>query len=149
MASSFISFDNQIGFWINDSLFEITCAYIKNALEEYDKDELWLKEMKGLIYENSIGLYPSYMHLGLSEFMTSSERKIIFLEILELTEQHLRKKGEEISVDELNSFIVDQSLQSKWTEPLEARLILRAIEFVQLLIQGRLNILVSDPVDYW
>jgi hypothetical protein len=150
MASSFVSFDNIIGFWVSDSLLEITCSYIVKIIDEKsDEKPEWLLNMQNLLKENSEGLYPSYMHLGLSDYLNTEERKKYFLEILQLVRRALQKKGDRIEPEELNSFVVNEELQGLWSQPLETSLILKLINFLELLIAGDLKIKVDDPVDYW
>lgn len=150
MASSFVSYrNNNVGFWISDSLLEVVCTYIVKVIKTEKNNSEWLSEMSVLLKKNSEGHYPSHMHLGLSEYLADDIKKDKFLEILDSVENLLKGKGDYIEVDELNSFIVNEDLQSRWNAPLEAFLLLRTVTFLKDLIAERMTTKVGDPVDYW
>jgi hypothetical protein len=150
MASNFVSYrDNNVGFWISDSLLEVVCSYIIKVIESEKNNPEWLSEMSVLLKKNSEGHYPSHMHLRLSDYLVDDIRKNKFLGILDSVENLLKEKGDYIKVDELNGFIVNEDLQSKWNAPLETFLLLRTVTFLKDLVGETMTTKIGDPIDYW
>jgi hypothetical protein len=91
MASSFIRYKDN-GFWIKDPIMEITLSYICKVFEPRKNVDSWTGPFYTLLYTNSLGHFPSYMHLDLDEYLITQERKNFFLNILNETEDYLKGK---------------------------------------------------------
>jgi hypothetical protein len=149
MASSFITINDQNGFWVKDALFECLCSYLAQVIKtsELEKPE-WLISLSDIIKKNSLGLYPSYMHLELEDYLIDDERKALFVKFLDITKQALIAKGDFIDIEELNSFVVDKTLQPYWSHPLEISRLIKILDYIKMLIDGQITIKVDDPIDY-
>src|SRR5690349_2414623 len=128
MASSFIDFKSH-GFWINDSLLEISLSYILHSsraeLESAGMDEL-IKKME----LSSLGYFPGFISLHLDEHLTDDSRQHIFVNALQKSIDFLKVTFDNcIPIDDLNSFIEDEELQPRWARPLDLHRVIKVIDW--------------------
>lgn len=118
---------------------EVVCLYLSQVIEKMHIQENWLIEMNELIKLNSGGVFSNCMHLDLDVFLNSEDRIELFIEIIHKTKALFKSKGDRISVDELNSYIIDDYLQAKWIEPAELQMFIDILDLFEALIRGRLE----------
>lgn len=158
MARSFICFDNsdtseeQIGFWISDSLLQVACRFIIEAIDNNsDGRYQWLKDdMRNHVYNNSVGLFGGFMHLNLSEYLSNDEKKEQFVTIIHAA-KHLVADKDQLTVDELNAFRVNENVQGEWVKPLSTKSIIKVLNWIEMLILGDLKTTVNDRTEgeFW
>ncbi|OQP63238.1 hypothetical protein A3860_25450 [Niastella vici] len=154
MARSFVCFDdsdtseNQIGFWIYDSLLQIACRFIVERIDNNsDLSYHWLKgDIRNHIYNNSIGLFNGFMHLNLSEYLINDEKKEQFIAVIDSAKQLIANK-DYLSVEELNSLRIDKSLQGEWVSPLSTKSIIKIFDWIEMLIRGDLKTTLNDRTE--
>jgi hypothetical protein len=150
MASSFISF-KEYGFWINDSIMELTLHYINDILEQKTEQNSngWLSEFSEIIQKNSLGLFPAFMNLHLDVYLIDEDRIKTFFSILRKTKQLLFSKGGYIDTKELNLIEEEkESLGSVWLENFKTERVIKVVEYLELLILESLKIKSTDNIDY-
>ncbi len=154
MPSSFVTLDfdidKPIGFWVSDTLFEVVCAYIVLEIEELPQGiAAWVSEMKELIRFNSLGYFPSYMHLDFQKYLINQERTELFLKVIGKTKLRVERGHDTISGQELISLMKGNE-DSIWERTdIYKKTLMKAFSFLELLLAGQLKTRVGDRVDYW
>ena len=124
-----------------------TALFVKN-LGTQKRMPSWLKEIQKDYRYISWGHFPGCIDLSLDEYLVNEDRIFIYLKILEEIKKELIGRGELISKEELNSYTEDEA-QRVWGEDLETERIIKVLNFIKDLIDGRLIIKASDPIDYF
>ena len=149
MASSFIKYNNDKGFWIDDDIFEVFCHYLWETIENSNQEQNpWLKELSELVYNNSQGYYRNYMHLELKEHLTDQIKAGLFLNILDQLIQKLEEKGDVIQIEELNTIPKEPDPNSQWATPFEINRLVKIAKFLKLLVSGEITTTAADPITY-
>ena len=150
MATSFITMDEVHGFWIGDSLMQVVCWGLVNTIDNSKvPEEEWMKgEFREHIYNNSQGLFVGFMHLRLGEFLNSPSRKEAFKNCIERTKKFFFDKGEAIPIEELNDFQLIEETKAKWILPLEVTRVIKVLNYLEDMVDGKLTIKGSDKIDY-
>jgi len=148
MASSFISF-RENGFWINDNIMNITLHFLGETVNKIEEKPEWLKEFNEKIIYNSQGYQRSFMDFGMDDYLIDKDRiKLFTEEILIECMKNLLDKGNEISADELNSFIVNENIQSEWDKPIKVSRIINVLKWLKGLSIGVVRVKDSDYIYY-
>lgn len=151
MASSFISKDDVHGFWIYDDIFQVVCRYIELVIikffPEMTGDE-WIDNLLELLDKNAKGLFHSYMHLNLDEFITNDIKRDIFNSFLEEAKVYISKKGEFIPLTELTVFYKEGKIDYEWKTPIKAERLIKVLNYLQDVVNDKIKIKVGDKIDY-
>lgn len=134
MASSFITKNDEFGFWIDDSLFQVTCRILHDAIINiyYDATSRdWINRLMLLLDNNAKGLYHSYMHLDLDELIIDDDRKSQFNELCESAIANLSKSGDLMGLDRLTRWYEDGLIAFRWKTPLKTDYIFNALKKLQ------------------
>jgi len=135
MATTYIDYKEDKGFWIAEIYMELTYEYIKQALEQRI-DEIDFKEdlNKDLELFTS-GMFKGMLTLTWSTFLKSKhDNKMI--SILEDTKTLLQNKGEIITTGELNSYEVKkEEMASIWPKPLKTSEVIKIINILILMFK--------------
>jgi hypothetical protein len=151
MASSFITKNNLHGFWIDDSIMQVVCWGLVKAIDivPLNDHNYWLKkEQREIIYDNSQGIFIGFMNIHLDEFLINQERKNHFLEIIFETKNIFLKKGEYISIKELNDFQLIKVTSRKWLSSLETKRLVKILNFLEDVVNDKITFKVSDEINY-
>lgn len=149
MSSSFISVKGKdVGFWTRDGVMQIVCIYLLQAVGNSQKNS-WPVEFLELLDSNAQGLFPGWMHFDFHKHLNSDEKRQQFLQLIEEAKQILKLKGRFISEVEIDSYFTNKYLQNKWNGPVETSTFMRALDFLEALIQDKITTTSNDPIDYW
>ncbi|MFT3675208.1 MAG: hypothetical protein QM781_04850 [Chitinophagaceae bacterium] len=149
MASSFISF-NKRGFWVYDSLLECVTGLLYVSVRRHSKEKQWIQGFERLLKENSLGYYPSYMHLDLDEFIVNEERRDFFIFLINQAIEAIIESGVDLDM----SFMEKELLPEKhptpgnWQCKFQSYKLLKVFYYFELMIREKLAIEVSDKVFY-
>lgn len=137
MATSFIEY-NSNGFWSNDSFTEISVEYLGEIITKDKSIEKWLdtyyKEKLVLV---SKGYFPGFINIGFDTYLTSEEKVSKFISIIDEAITFVINKGTVITKEELNSFITNEKLQSKWSEDLSIIPIVETLKRFKMILQNQ------------
>jgi len=146
MASSFISY-KEYGFWIHDGLMEIVAGFIYVELSKEKNKPDWLIDMMGLLKRNSLGYYASGMKFKFEDFLATKEKMNFFLELLKQIQNTLLKNGAQTGLRELKNEIYGDE-RGYWNEEIETDRLIKIIDYIKELLDGKLMITVSAPINY-
>lgn len=132
---------------------QLTLAYIVQGIYHYENAPEWLLEMNKNLILDSVGHGGNgCINLRLDDVLTSQERRDIFLRLLGFVEEYLSAKGSTTETSELNEYAQDTVLHIydiQWGGEVQTSRILKVINFLRELVIGKLQLTVSDPVDYF
>lgn len=149
MASSFISFKEK-GFWIPDTLFECVTGVMYVTIKQRLKEEVWINEFGGLLKANTLGYYPSYMHLDLDSFIVDEERRSFFISLINQTAETISNSGVELNLDFLEEVLFPEKhcVENNWGFKVKAARLLKILYYLELMMFEKLEIKVSDKIFY-
>lgn len=135
MATSYIKYKDK-GFWVNDTFTELAVEYLISTIREQDVIDLWLQDyIKDKLFYISKGYFSSFINLGFEDYLKSESDVAYFITVIEQTIATLKRKGDFLSKDELNNFIIDVKLQSKFTTDFPSWTVIETLKrFKQLLL---------------
>jgi len=150
MGTSFISKDENHGFWIRDSLLQIICWAFYNVLNDPSIPlPDWMQtEYKDYLYDCSQGLFVGFTTLRLSEYLSDPENTRPYTELIQYARIYFFNKGEIIVEDEINEFQKNTETQRKWIAPFETKRALKILGYLEDVINDRITIKVGDKIDY-
>lgn len=135
MSTSFIEYHEK-GFWINDFIIELAIEYLVINLSS-TKIELWVDDY---IIEKLIpiskGYFPGYIHLGFEEYLHEADKLGFLIKEIDKTMDLVYGRGDFISTEELNSFVVNENLQVKSSRPFPIHPIIETLKRLKQLLQG-------------
>ena len=133
MATSFITKDDVHGFWIKDSLIQVICWGMVNVIDN-SADILpdWMDdEFRDYFFNTSQGLFVGFSNLSLDEYIVSKERAVQFTEIITKTKGFFLRKGDYISIDDLNDFQKVKETKRVWVLPLETARVIKILTYLE------------------
>ncbi|MBS0027188.1 hypothetical protein ACTJJ0_11665 [Chitinophaga sp. 22321] len=145
MASSFIDFKSK-GFWIKDNILNLTLGFLYSKMLECDLPP-WAIDFRNLIKENAAGHFYGFVDLQLDDFLTSDERRLFFIILLDKTTQDLNKAGPGLHSTELYKRVND-CLDLKGII-IEVDRLTKVIYYLNKLVKGEILTTESDPIDYF
>jgi hypothetical protein len=150
MSTTFISFDSENGFWINDALTQVVCWGLVNVIDYNNNSDIsWIRgEYREYLYNCSQGIFVGFTDLRLGDYLINDQRIASFKNLLKQTEDYFIAKGYSIPIDELNSFQLVKETKREWTSPLEVSRILKILEYLKNLVNRTLTIKAGDEIDY-
>ena len=146
MARSFITFGDN-GFYINDTFTELSLIYIIDIVERINLElPSWLMDMKKWWELTSSGATANMVDLRLDLYIVNEDRIALLSSFIYDAIEVLKKKGGDISVEEYNSYI-DPTLKRFRDSPFPTDKIIKSLEHISDLINGKINYRLSDAVE--
>ena len=140
MATTFIDYKKEKGFWIPEIYMELTYEYILQALNSIRSNLSIREEVKEDIKFNTTGLAKGMLTLTWQSFLKGKKQESEMIYILEETIKLLNAKEEFISVKELNSYEnKKEEVASSWPKPLRTSEIIKIVEALMLMLKNEWN----------
>lgn len=146
MGSSFIEIDMK-GFWVNDSITELSLFLLKKHLDNSD-----LLQSYPRFHEILVNNYNTYCSgckdLFLDEFIQNDDfRQKLVLAIKETLTILVEK--ETLTQSELDEIKVSMESGRGWKGPLNLKKVIRFLEYLKDLVENRKGWEAAEKVDYW
>jgi hypothetical protein len=149
MATSFITKDDTHGFWIPDSIMQVVCWGMMNAIDGHpDFPPLVRNEFRKHLFDCSQGYFVGFMYLGFDDYFKNEGDMDVFKDVLVDTENFFRSKGESISVEELNAFQLEEHTRSTWVKPLETKRLINILDYLKDLADDKITTKSGDEINY-
>lgn len=134
MATSFIKFNNK-GYWIADRFVSLLARYLCETYKKMFYKESWQGQMKDELLLIALGSSSGGKTLYLDKYLDTKEKITVYINWIEETKSQLRKKGEYIFDEEINSFDYFESFFVVWSGNLETRILIGLYdEIINILV---------------
>ena len=138
MATTFIDYKDDKGFWIAEIYMELTFEYINQALSN-TKDEIPFRD--DLLFEHeffSNGYSKGILTLLWNSFLQyDKDNEQIMIGLVEETKQLVASKGKHISTKELNSYEEKKESNVVWHKPLKTSEIIKILDALILMLKDQ------------
>jgi hypothetical protein len=148
MSSSFITIDNEHGFWIDDAFMQIACWGLVEVIDKDSEFVLMKGNFRDHLFDNSQGIFVGFMHLDLETYLVDQVHIETFKKCIDKTKFFFLNKGDSLSTEELNSFQLNEQTKAEWTLPLKTKRIIKVLGFLEALVDGRLKYTGKDHIKY-
>ncbi|MDJ1481569.1 hypothetical protein QNI16_13805 [Cytophagaceae bacterium YF14B1] len=136
MATSYIAYKEK-GFWSNDTFVELSVDYIIKTFQAKSSETQWIKDyIDQWLFHIAKGNFLGFIDLGFDKYLIDENRVTSFIDLIRETKSYLLTKGDWLSHQELNLFIVHDKLQSRWSADLPTDTISKTLDKLELLLLG-------------
>ncbi|CAL2080609.1 hypothetical protein [Tenacibaculum sp. 190524A05c] len=140
MATTFIDYNRDKGFWIAEIYMELTYEYILQALNNINEKISIREELEDDINFNITGLAKGMLTLTWQSFLKDKDQESEMIFVLEETKKLLNSKEEFISVRELNSYEnKKEDVASKWPKPIKTLEVIKIVDALILMLKNEWN----------
>jgi len=137
MATTFIDYNENKGFWIAEIYMELTFEFILQTLEKIEFEAPFKQEFKEDLEFNVNGFAKGMLVLTWHSFIKTNEDEELVIRILNETILLLKEKGEFIPIKELNDYEVKKEEDAAhWPKPFKTAEITKILETLILMLKN-------------
>jgi len=136
MATTYINYKDDNGFWIDEIYMELVFEYVLQMLKSEQKLIHFSSELIEDLEFDSRGCSRGYLILDWKYILNTHEDKLFMIDLLKNTIGIVKRKGEFISVSELNQYEKGKGINGqKWPKPLKTSEIIKILDTLILMLK--------------
>lgn len=143
MKTTFIEYEKDKGFWIDEGFMEIACNFIVQTFDKIgleNKPE-WYVDLYEELSVCAEGVRSGYLGIAFDECLDfDASREAEFVSILSDTKEYIIQKGNQISFTELRELEekkYDDEVRHNWTINIETGDLLQLLDVLTKMVQHK------------